>query len=611
MFKGLYKMRNKKNRYLPIENYGVIGDLRTVALVGMNGSIDFMCFPNFDSPSVFAGLLDYQKGGFFQIAPKEEKNIKSKQLYLPETNILLTHFLLEDGIGELTDFMPVASFCHKNIVIRTVKNIKGSITYRMQCCPRFNYARSSHQARQQGRQMIIFEGEDGLKLRLTSSVPLYVKNEDGYADFTLKADETAEFILENIQDDINLSYISSNFAELALKQTFKYWKSWAAKSTYNGRWRETVIRSALILKLLISHPYGSIVAAPTFSLPEQIGGHNNWDYRFSWIRDAAFTIYSLMRIGYTEEATAFMQWIQGFSEQLGKDFLLQPLYGIDGRTKLTEKSLTHLEGYKQFYPVRIGNAAYRQLQLDIYGEFADALYLYDKNVIPLSYDAWMGLSHQINWVIENWKLRDCGIWEIRGDLQEFLHSKFMCWVAIDRAIKIGIRRSFPFPESWIRIRDEIYHYIYRYFWDNQQQVFVQIKKNRYVDASTLLMPISRMISPHDPRWLSTLKMIEKELVVDCFVYRYQAAQAKAFGLKSGEGTFTACSFWYIECLSCSGQLEKAQINFDKMLSYSNHLGLYSEQLGHQGEHLGNFPQAFTHLALISAAYDLNKRLSSK
>jgi len=370
-----------------------------------------------------------------------------------------------------------------------------------------------------------------------------------------------------------------------------------------------VIRSALVLKLLISHEHGSIIAAPTFSLPEQIGGNKNWDYRFAWIRDAAFTIYALMLLGYKEEAEAFKGWIEKLCGNLDKRKNLNPLYNFDGSQQFDEVELTHLEGYRESSPVRIGNAANSQLQIDIYGEFIDSIYLYDKYVSAISHDSWLSISNQVNWVQKNWKRKDSGIWETRGKLKEFLNSRFMSWVALDRAIKMGISNSYPFPNSWIKTRDQIYKSVYKDFWNEKLQAFVQTKNSNEVDASTLLMPLIRFIGHKDPKWLSTLKCIEDKLAIDCLVYRYKPESAKFFGLQEGEGNFSACSFWFIECLSRSGQLQKAQFYFDKMLSYANHLGLYSEQLGPQGEHLGNFPQAFTHLALISAAYDLNKRLN--
>ena len=600
----------QKKGYQPIENYGVIGDLRTVALVGIDGSIDFMCFPNFDSPSIFAALLDSEKGGFFQITTPEG-NVKKKQLYLPETNILLTRFLFEEGIGEIRDFMSIASLCNRSLLIRQVTSIKGEATYQMQCSPRFNYAKSSHKAKLRRNELIFTsEGEDKLCLKLKSTVPLEIKKGDGFAQFNLKAGESADFILEIIDENENSIDIEvKEFAEKAFKHTFSYWKAWSAKSTYNGRWREMVIRSALVLKLLISHQYGSIVAAPTFSLPEQIGGNKNWDYRFAWIRDAAFTIYALMLLGYKEEAEAFKGWIENLCENLGKQKYLSPLYNFDGRKDFDEYELTHLEGYKKSSPVRIGNAANQQLQIDIYGEFIDSIYLYDKYVSAIPHDTWCKLINQVNWVQKNWRKKDSSIWETRGKPKEFLISRFMSWVAFDRAIRMGNRNSYPFPNSWVKTRDEIYNTIFKDFWDEKLQTFVQSKNSKEVDASTLLMPLVRFIGHRDPKWLATLKYIEDHLATDCLIYRYKPENAKFFGLEEGEGSFSACSFWFIECLSRAGQLEKAQLYFDKMLSYANHLGLYSEQLGIHGEHTGNFPQAFTHLALISAAFDLNKRLN--
>ncbi len=601
---------SKSSGYQPIENYGVIGDLRTIALVGINGSIDFMCFPDFDSPSIFAALLDCHKGGSFQITPLED-NVKNKQMYLPDTNILLTRFLFEDGIGELIDFMPVVEQFKKNVLIRKISCIKGEIAFRMVCSPRFNYAKSSHKAQSKQNEIIFTsDGDDKLVLKLTSTIPLKLKRGDGFAEFTLKPQETAEFILENLKDEEGIpkshckEYVNTLFT-----QTLQYWRSWVAKSTYKGRWRETVTRSALLLKLLISNKYGSIIAAPTFGLPEWIGGSKNWDYRYTWIRDAAFTVYALMRLGYTSETEAFMKWVQErLKESTQEKRSINLMYGIDGRKKIEEVELKNFEGYRKSSPVRIGNAAHKQDQLDIYGELMDSIYLYDKYVNPISFDSWEVLTEQINWLSENWQNKDHGIWEIRGKKREFLHSRFMCWVAIDRAIRLGNKRSIPINQKWIESRDTIYHSVFTDFWDEKRQTFVHAKGSQELDASILLMPLIRFISPKDPRWLSTLKCIEKELIIDSLVYRYKPEQAVEYGLKAGEGTFSLCSFWYTECLSRSGQLRKARYYFEKMLGYANHVGLYSEQLGFQGEHLGNFPQAFTHLALISAAFDIDRRL---
>jgi GH15 family glucan-1,4-alpha-glucosidase len=364
-----------------------------------------------------------------------------------------------------------------------------------------------------------------------------------------------------------------------------------------------------VLKLLTSYRYGSILAAPTFGLPESIGAKRNWDYRYTWIRDASFTVYALIRLGYTKEAGAFMNWIERLCRDIHERGTLGIMYSIDGSRQLEETELTHFEGYRQSRPVRIGNNAYNQLQLDIYGELMDAVYLYNRHGEPISYDLWKDLVKQVDWLSENWQSPDEGIWEVRGGRKEFLYSRLLCWVAFDRAIRIAEQRSFPYNAEWKTYRDNIYNSIYEDFWDQELECFVQYKGAKAVDAALLLMPILRFISPKDPRWLSTLKKIEEDLVSDSLVYRYKTTAAAEDGFTSHEGTFSMCTFWYVECLSRSGQLEKARFYFEKMIGYSNHLGLYSEQLGFEGEHLGNFPQAFTHLGLISAAYNLDSQLN--
>ena len=597
--------------YQPIENYGIIGDLNTIALVGLNGSIDFMCFPYFDSPSIFASLLDYKKGGKFQIVPAFTE-MKTKQLYLPDTNVLLTRFLSKEGVGEITDFMPVEENNGRKL-IRRVATIKGKVKYQLIFQPRFNYGRDSHTIEIKSENEIIFlsKGEDKFTIRLMSSVPLRVSSNDVLADFTLNATEVGNFLLEYTDEQPPDQKDLDSFVTQSLFRTVNYWKDWIAQSNYHGRWMEIVNRSALVLKLLTSYKYGSIVAAPTFSLPESIGSKRNWDYRYTWIRDASFTVYSLLRLGYTKEAGSFMNWVEKLCQDIKDQDRLGIMYSINGKRQLQEKILDNLEGYKKSSPVRIGNNAYRQLQLDVYGELMDSVYLCNKYAQPISYDFWKDLEKQINWLSKNWNQPDEGIWEVRGGKKKFLYSRLMCWVAIDRGIKIAEARSFPLSENWRKERDNIYESIHSEFWDKEKKAFVQYQGADTVDASSLLMPLVRFISPKDPRWLSTLKRIEEELVSDSLVYRYKPELAAPDGFVSYEGTFSMCTFWYVECLSRSGQLEKARYFFEKMLGYANHLGLYSEQLGFEGEHLGNFPQAFTHLGLISAAFNLNKQLNDR
>lgn len=598
--------------YQPIENYGIIGDLNTVALVGLNGSIDFMCFPDFDSPSIFSSLLDKNKGGYFQIVPVFGE-MRNKQLYLPETNVLLTRFLSSEGVGELTDFMPAEELYIGHVLVRRLTNVKGTATYRMACCPRFNYARDSHQTEIIDDKTVLFHsnGETNLSIRLRSTVKIDLKENDAFAEFSLGLGETADFMLElysKDQPDVALSLHEIITREL--EETMEYWKSWMGLSKYKGRWQEIINRSALVLKLLTCHHFGSIVAAPTFSLPEHIGGGRNWDYRYTWIRDASFTLYAFINLGYTKEAGKFIKWVERLCQDIGDAGNLKLMYTIDGKKELDEKVLENMEGYKKSTPVRIGNNAYNQLQLDIYGELMDAVYLYNKYGEPISYDFWKNMSHQIDWLCTNWDQPDEGIWEVRGGRKKFLYSRLMCWVAIDRAIKLGESRSFPLNKKWKAQRDLIFNSIYDRFWNEERQTFVQYEGADSVDAGLLLMPLVRFISPTDPKWLSTLKVIEEDLVSDSLVYRYRHQKAADDGLVHGEGTFSMCSFWYIECLAKAGNIQKARLYFEKMIGYANHLGLYSEQLGFQGEHLGNFPQAFTHLGLISAAISLDRQLDN-
>lgn len=594
----------------PIENYGVIGNMQSIALVGMNGSIDFMCYPEFDSPTVFAALLDDQKGGCFQIQP-QLTNTRVRQLYLPDTNILVTRFLAEEGVVEVIDAMPVQQdeSAHSNEIVRVAKVIRGSIDFEMSCKPRFNYARTPHRLTFSPKCATFFpEDSKCPPMSLYADVALTRRDEDLVSKFSLNAGESASFVLTDIRPE-EPEPDPRSALERVLK-TSQFWKSWISKSQYKGRWREMVHRSALLLKLLISRRHGSLIAAPTFSLPESIGGVRNWDYRYTWLRDATFTLYALIRLGFVDETESFIDWLKG---RLGDDAQrgpLQVMYGVDGRQDLDEMSLDHLSGYENSRPVRIGNGAYNQLQLDIYGEMMDAIYLANKYGRASSHQEWQDVQRLLDWLGKNWRRPDEGIWEVRGGRKEFLHSRFMCWVAFDRAVRLALKRSFPGPvDVWHRMRDEIRNDIFTNFWDEELQAFVQAKGTKDLDASALLMPMMRFISPVDPMWLSTMRAMEKHLIEDTLVRRYEVERTHVDGLAGTEGSFTACSFWYVECLARAGELEKAQLLFEKLLSYSNHLGLYAEELGHDGRHLGNFPQAFTHLALISAATYLDRALS--
>jgi len=592
-----------------IENHGVIGNMRSIALVAVNGSIDFLCYPNFDSPTVFAGLLDDKKGGCFHIEPQFKKR-RVRQLYLPDTNILLTRFLAEDGVAELTDYMPIGTEKEQpNEIIRTVTVIRGEVDFKMLCQPRFEYATCGHSVTIEDHYAVFTPASGPCPpLALYSTVPLQKQSADITAEFKLRAGERTTFVFGEVPAPGKRP--ETEFIEQRFHETARFWKAWIAKSKYKGRWREMVNRSALMLKLLISREHGSLIAAPTFSLPEQIGGVRNWDYRFTWLRDATFTLYALIRLGFVDETEAFINWLKG---RLGDDAQrgpLQVVYGIDGRRTLDEKTLDHLQGYEHSKPVRIGNAAYHQLQLDIYGEMMDAIYLANKYGDSISYEGWQEVLRILEWLGKNWQRPDRGIWEIRGEPREFLHSRLMCWVAFDRALRLAQKRSLSAPfESWLGTRDAIREEIFTQFWDEDLQSFVQSKGSKDLDASVLLMPLMRFISPVDPMWRSTMEAIQSRLVEDTLVFRYEAERTHVDGIPGGEGSFTACSFWYIECLARGGDLEKAQLLFEKLLGYANHLGLYSEEIGHSGQHLGNFPQAFTHLALISAATYLDRVLS--
>ncbi|TDU80373.1 glycoside hydrolase family 15 protein [Streptomyces sp. KS 21] len=596
-------------RYLPISEHGLIGDLRTVALVGTNGTIDWYCCPRFDAPSVFASILDADKGGSWELAA--DVPARTRQFYFPDTNVLITRFYAADGVAEIQDFMPVVDESReasRHRLIRRVICVRGTLPFTARIAPRFGYGTEAHTVRVQAHEAVF--DSPSISLALTSTAPLESDGTDVWSHFKLLEGESVVFALDQISDDLRPRACPHAEAEEQFEATVRFWSHWLGRSRYRGRWREMVHRSALALKLLTYAPTGAIVAAPTTSLPERVGGERNWDYRYVWVRDAAFATYAMLRLGFTTEAEAFMGFLsdRGIMRGVGPTGPLQIMYGIDGRTDLPESELSHLEGHLGSAPVRVGNAATKQLQLDIYGALIDSVYLYDKWGQPISSDHWDEVGAVVDWLCDHWDQPDEGIWETRGGRKNFVYSRLMCWVAIERAIRMANRRGLPADlPRWQQSRDAIYRQIMRRGWSAERGAFVQGLGDDVLDASVLMMPMAKFISPTDPKWLSTLDALTTDLVSDSLVYRYDP-EASPDGLRGSEGTFSICSFWYVEALTRAGRLEEARLAFEKMLTYANHVGLYAEEIGRSGEQLGNFPQAFTHLSLISAAFNLDRAL---
>ncbi len=600
-----------------IESHGVIGNLCTTALVCSDGTVDFFCFPRADSPSVFLSLLDDQRGGHFSIRPVDGAGLRSRQMYLPDTNVLVTRHMGESGMVEVIDYMPVTADGPHSALVRRVRCVRGQAKVQVRCEPRFDYARAECAAALTSNdETVTFTMNGGeAPMRLRSTVPLQIDGGAVVATLALNAGDEVGFVLECVKeqpsgDDLK-GFIASSF-----ERTVHFWESWSQRSVYRGRWREMVQRSALALKLLTSAEHGAILGAATFGLPEQIGGQRNWDYRYCWIRDAAFTVYALMRLGYTDEAEHFIAWTKERADEQAPSAPPQVLYAVDGASAAHEVELTHLSGYRDSRPVRIGNAAAHQLQLDVVGELVDAMYLADKHGPAPSIDIWTRLTERIDWLCEHWDQPDDGIWEMRGERRDFLSGRLLSWVAVDRALRMSRRYARPAPVvRWVETRDAIASQIIEEFWSDEKQAFVQYRGGDTLDAVVLLMPMVKFIGSSDPRWLSTLDAVGRELAVDGLVARYLTVddrdQVNLDGLKGQEGAFTACSFWYVECLARAGRVAEARLQFDKLLSYANHVGLYAEEIGLGGEHLGNFPQALTHLALISAAYALDRAIDGR
>jgi GH15 family glucan-1,4-alpha-glucosidase len=606
-------------RYPDIGDHGLIGDLQTAALVSTDGTIDWMCCPRFDSPSVFASLLDHDRGGHFRIGPDRDDYV-SRQLYFPDTAILITRFLSPDGVGEVVDFMPVVEgkATDRHRLVRLVRVVRGTMRFRMEIQPRFDYGRKPHRLELHDPDGALFVSDDLTLTLHRADVPGRSVREEGTSlervgdglriITTLREGGVAGAMMESAGGSPR-SVHPQELLDL-FNDTVRFWRGWLRRSTYNGRWKEQVTRSAMTLKLMTYAPSGALVAAPTAALPEQVGGERNWDYRFTWIRDASFSVYALLGLGYTDEAAAFGGWLRDrIREQAGEGSgPLQIMYRIDGSSDLEEEVLEHLEGYRGSRPVRIGNGAADQLQLDIYGEAMDSIYLADAHGLQVGHEFWSRLADMIDWLCEHWNQPEEGIWETRGGRQQFTYGRLMSWVALDRAVRLAQNRGRPADLSrWITERNRIYKEIMERGWNPKREAFVQNYANDVLDASLLLMPLVGFVAPRDPMWLSTLRAMDQELVSDSLVYRYDP-NASPDGLRGTEGTFSICTFWYVDALARSGRLEDARLTLEKMSTYANHLGLYSEEIGLTGEQLGDFPHAFSHLAHINAALNLDFQL---
>lgn len=600
-----------ESRYPAIANHGLIGDLQTAALVSTDGVIDWFCAPRFDSPSIFASILDADRGGRFRIGSAERST--TKQLYFPSTAVLMTRFMTDDGVGEVLDFMPIdepkrVSYTHR--IVRVIRTVRGTMRFTLHCAPRFDYGRERHEVALTDAGACF--ANEGLAVTLHTPIKLERHGQDVRAELTLRQGEAEVVVLEAGPRVPPRAVARQEILDMA-QRTIDHWQRWLRQSTYRGRWREFIDRSAITLRLLTYAPTGALVAAPTAGLPEQLGGERNWDYRFTWIRDASFTIYAMMGLGFVDEAASFLMWLNDrIVDQAGAESgPLKIMYRVDGRSDISEESLEHLEGYRGSRPVRIGNGAADQLQLDIYGEALDSVYQAHRNGLRVGNRGWARVRGMAEWLCANWDRPDEGIWETRGGRQHFTYGRLMSWVALDRVIRIARDLGLPADlGTLIGQRDQIHEQLTTMAWNEGKQAFVQHYGTDVLDASVLLMPAVGFVSASDPQWQSTLRAVDQELVSDSLVYRYNPS-ASPDGLRGSEGTFSICTFWYVDALTRTGRVDEARLVFDKMMTYANHLGLFSEEIGLTGEQLGNFPQAFSHLALINAALNLNASLEGR
>jgi GH15 family glucan-1,4-alpha-glucosidase len=583
-----------------LSDYGLIGDMRTAALVGLDGAIDWCCLPRFDSGSVFAALLDPERGGTWSVRPAVEWT--STQRYLPRTNILETTFRTAGGVVVVTDFMPVdedgrPSGPHPEIH-RQLRCTRGRVPMQMTFMPRFEYGARTTRLEQLRNGLFATDRTDQV-LTLSSARPLEwtVEQSAASARFTLEKGEERWLVLRYDDDDIHP--VDRYESARKLDITAAFWARWATGVRYSGPFRGMVKRSALALKLLTHSETGAIIAAPTTSLPETIGGGRNWDYRFVWLRDAAFSLAALDAVGHRREADAFMRFLKRVCRHEGGGHL-QIMYGIDGRRDLVERQLDHLSGYLGSRPVRVGNGAVAQLQLDVYGEVLETADIWRRNN-EMTEGTWRVLRGLVDWVSGNWQRPDSSIWEVRGEVRQYVFSKVMSWVAMDRGVRmadeLGLEGN---TAEWRVQRDTLHAEILQRGWSERHQAFTQAYDDDALDAAALAIPMVRFLPWNHPRVISTVQAVARELTSADgeLVYRYRHSD----GLEGEEGAFSICTFWLAQALTMIGERERAERVFRRMLRHANHVGLYSEEIDPlTGAFLGNFPQAFTHIALINCA----------
>ncbi|MGW0122045.1 glycoside hydrolase family 15 protein [Streptomyces sp. NPDC003327] len=605
-------------RYPPIADHGLVGDLQTAALVSDEGVVDWFAAPRFDSPGIFSSLLDHDRGGHFQLAVVAP-DVTVKQLYYPDTAVLVTRFMSPDGVGELMDWMPpdrVGRPTERHALLRVMRCTRGAVTFTMECRPRFGFGHDPHETSLDGRTASF--RAPGISAFLQSNIPM---ERDGPYDvrgrLTLTEGEVAGAAFTVAGPAAPAPPLPEpHEVEAALWDAVDYWQGWVRTARYRGRWPDMVHRSAITLKLLTYLPTGAPVAAATLGLPESVGGERNWDYRYTWIRDGSLAVRALLDLGFTEEAAAFTSWLtdrvaERSAAPTAGGRPLQIMYRVDGDPWLQEEILEDFEGYRGSAPVRVGNAAADQLQLDIYGEVLYALAQGRGLDTQPTYEGWQAVSALLDWLAKSWDTPDEGIWETRGGQRDFTFSRVMSWVAFDRGLRLAEEFGRPAAlDTWRAMRDEIFAQVMHRGWSDRRRALVQYFGGDVLDASLLLIPRAGLLSPTDPVWLGTLDAIEAGLVKDSLVHRYDP-HASPDGLAGGEGTFSLCTFLYVDAAARAGRVRQARFAFEKMLTYANHVGLFAEEIGPAGEQLGNFPQAFTHLSLIMAATTLDEVLDAR